>query len=82
MYIGEFPSWETNDFKQPTHPQFLWPLQRFKDSRGQHLLQGEALKYGVDLEGSHFEQDEPVRVPGAKELHTEAGLIRSDSLGN
>jgi len=43
------------------------------------LLQGEALKYGVDLEGSHFEQDEPVRVPGAKDLHTEAGTIRSDS---
>ncbi|XP_052837800.1 protein madd-4 isoform X2 [Drosophila gunungcola] len=58
--------------------QLLWPLQRFKDSRGQHILQGEALKYGLDLEGPHFEQDEPMRVL-TKELHTEAGLMRTDS---
>ncbi|XP_002067202.3 protein madd-4 isoform X1 [Drosophila willistoni] len=51
--------------------QLLWPLQRFKDSRGQHLLHGEAIKYGVDLEPQHFEQDEPVRVM-TKELNIEA----------
>ncbi|KAH8402532.1 hypothetical protein KR222_008241, partial [Zaprionus bogoriensis] len=54
--------------------QFLWPLQRFKDSRGQHLLHGQALNYGVDLEPQHFEQDEPVRLM-TKELHTEAGSL-------
>lgn len=52
----------------------LWPLQRFKDSRGQHLLHREALNYGVDLEPQHFEQDEPVRLM-TKELHTEAGTM-------
>ncbi|XP_017154493.1 protein madd-4 isoform X1 [Drosophila miranda] len=57
--------------------QLLWPLQRFKDSRGQHLLHGEALKYGVDLEPLHFEQDEPVRVMTKELLHTEAGPIRT-----
>ncbi|XP_022234871.2 protein madd-4 isoform X4 [Drosophila obscura] len=50
----------------------LWPLQRFKDSRGQHLLHGEALKYGVDLEPLHFEQDEPVRVMTKELLHTKS----------
>ncbi|XP_022234870.2 protein madd-4 isoform X3 [Drosophila obscura] len=52
--------------------QLLWPLQRFKDSRGQHLLHGEALKYGVDLEPLHFEQDEPVRVMTKELLHTKS----------
>ncbi|XP_016964049.1 protein madd-4 isoform X2 [Drosophila biarmipes] len=66
----------------PYFQALLSNLQRFKDSRGQHLLQGEALKYGVDLEGSHFEQDEPVRVSFAKELHTEAGPIRTDADSN
>ncbi|XP_064554227.1 protein madd-4 isoform X1 [Drosophila montana] len=56
--------------------QLLWPLQRFKDSRGQHLLQREALNYGLDLEPQRYEQDEPARVlPKTKELHTEAGRI-------
>ncbi|KAH8356938.1 hypothetical protein KR200_005501, partial [Drosophila serrata] len=65
-----------------SHLQFLWPLQRFKDSRGQHLLRGEAVKYGLDSEAAHFEQDEPMRAM-AKELHTEAGPIRtvSESMG-
>lgn len=58
--------------------QLLWPLQRFKDSRGQHLLQREALNYGLDLEPpsppQRYEQDEPARVL-TKELHTEAGRI-------
>ncbi|XP_064554232.1 protein madd-4 isoform X4 [Drosophila montana] len=56
--------------------ELLWPLQRFKDSRGQHLLQREALNYGLDLEPQRYEQDEPARVlPKTKELHTEAGRI-------
>ncbi|XP_041632766.1 protein madd-4 isoform X1 [Drosophila kikkawai] len=61
-----------------SHLQLLWPLQRFKDSRGQHLLRGEAVKYGLDSEAAHFEQDEPVRAM-VKELHTEAGPIRTVS---
>lgn len=57
--------------------QFLWPLQRFKDSKGQHMLHEEALKYGMDLEPKHYEQDEPMGTR-TKELHTEAGPIRTD----
>ncbi|ALC40371.1 CG31619 [Drosophila busckii] len=56
--------------------QLLWPLQRFKDSRGQQLLHGEALKYGLDMEPQSFEQDEPVRLH-TKDLHTEAGRVPS-----
>lgn len=69
--------------------QLLWPLQRFKDSRGQHLLQREALNYGLDLEPpslspsssssplppQRYEQDEPVRVLTKELHHTEAGRI-------
>ncbi|XP_044315362.1 protein madd-4 isoform X2 [Drosophila rhopaloa] len=62
----------------PYFQALLSNLQRFKDSRGQHMLQGEALKYGLDLEGTHFEQDEPMRVL-TKELHTEVGPVRTDS---
>ncbi|KAM8715488.1 hypothetical protein ACLKA7_002527 [Drosophila subpalustris] len=54
--------------------QLLWPLQRFKDSRGQHLLHRESLNYGLDLEPQRYEQDEPARVM-TKELHTEAGRL-------
>lgn len=56
----------------------LWPLQRFKDSRGQHLLHREALNYGLDLEPQHFEKDEPVRLM-TKELHTEAGPLLAET---
>ncbi|EDW49715.1 GM16142 [Drosophila sechellia] len=55
----------------------LWPLQRFKDSRGQHLLQGEALKFGIDLNGKDFDQDEWERVP-AKQLPPEVSHSPSD----
>ncbi|KAH8329025.1 hypothetical protein KR074_001877, partial [Drosophila pseudoananassae] len=58
--------------------QFLWPLQRFKDSKGQHMLHEEALKYGMDLEPKHYEQDEPMAAR-TKELHTEAGPLRADT---
>ncbi|XP_022234869.2 protein madd-4 isoform X2 [Drosophila obscura] len=56
----------------PYFQALLSNLQRFKDSRGQHLLHGEALKYGVDLEPLHFEQDEPVRVMTKELLHTKS----------
>ncbi|XP_026839435.1 protein madd-4 isoform X3 [Drosophila erecta] len=56
----------------------LWPLQRFKDSRGQHLLQGEALKYGIDLKGNDFDQEELERVP-AKQLPKEAVPVQTHS---
>jgi len=58
-------------------PQLLWPLQRFKDSRGQHLLQGEALKFGIDLSGKDFDQDESERVP-AEQLPPEVLHSPSD----
>ncbi|XP_030381112.1 protein madd-4 [Scaptodrosophila lebanonensis] len=57
----------------PYFQALLSNLQRFKDSRGQLMLHGEAMKYGVDLE-PNFEQDEPARVQ-TKELHTEAGRL-------
>lgn len=59
--------------------QLLWPLQRFKDSRGQHLLHREALNYGLDLEPQHFEQDEPAQRLMTKELHTEAGPVLAET---
>ncbi|KAH8298083.1 hypothetical protein KR018_006251 [Drosophila ironensis] len=57
--------------------QFLWPLQRFKDSRGQHLLHEEALKYGLDLEPNRFEKDEPM-AGRTGELRTEALPMSKD----
>ncbi|KRJ98785.1 protein madd-4 isoform X4 [Drosophila yakuba] len=58
--------------------QLLWPLQRFKDSQGQHILLGEALKYGLDLTGNDYDQDEPERVT-AKQLLPESVSVRTHS---
>ncbi|EDW11993.2 uncharacterized protein Dmoj_GI17443, isoform B [Drosophila mojavensis] len=67
----------------PYFQALLSNLQRFKDSRGQHLLQREALNYGLDLEPpspsplppQRYEQDEPARVLTKELHHTEAGRI-------
>ncbi|XP_055908761.1 protein madd-4-like isoform X5 [Eupeodes corollae] len=39
--------------------QYLWPLQKFSNSKGHHLLMEKGLQFGVDLE--RFEKDEPAK---------------------
>ncbi|XP_055908760.1 protein madd-4-like isoform X4 [Eupeodes corollae] len=39
--------------------EYLWPLQKFSNSKGHHLLMEKGLQFGVDLE--RFEKDEPAK---------------------